>query len=178
MRVLNLVETSGLQTDAGFFVIKRCGVSQYRKMGFDKEHYRHSPISPSAQCYLVAERDKSAVFVALLPNPCRGKRNVWRVSRFVILPEYQGKGLALAVLNFFGERVKGFDCQLTISTGDALFAATLLKSTTWTMSVFKRETKNCPYPLFSFCYGAYQKPSYVKLVKKNKTIDEVLNGTR
>jgi len=178
MRILNLIETMELKTDAGNFAIRRCGASQYRKCGFDKQHYRHAALSKSAQCYLVSEQDNPAVFVALLPNPCRGKRNVWRISRFAILPEYQGKGLALSVLNFFGEQVKRHDCQLTISTGDAMFAASLLKSKTWTMSVFKRETANCPYPLYSFCYGEYQKPDYTKPVKKRKTLDEILNGTR
>lgn len=82
---------------------------------FADHHYLSGALNPASRCYLALWDDAPVAFcavVALLGKPGR-----WRVSRLVVLPEYQGIGIGGAVLDAVCEsrRAAGLRMNLTAS---------------------------------------------------------------
>jgi ABC-type lipoprotein export system ATPase subunit len=71
------------------FKLYRCEVDAWRM--FEHHHYLTGTISRASQCYMATVDDKPAGFVAALS--VIGKKGCWRLSRSVVLPDYQGVGV-------------------------------------------------------------------------------------
>ena len=69
--------------------LNRCKVDAWRMFG--KHHYLTSNISPASHCYMAFVDGNPAGFCAVLP--VMGKKNCRRLSRTVVLPDYQGIGV-------------------------------------------------------------------------------------
>lgn len=68
-------------------------------------HYMTAELHRAAQCYGLWCEGQLAAFAALLHNPISAPGRhvpIWRVSRVVTLPDYQGLGLAFALLDVLG----------------------------------------------------------------------------
>ena len=61
---------------------------------FARHHYLSGQLAPGARCYL-AMRGVPVTFCATLAQI--GRRNEWRISRIVTLPDYQGVGIGMRV---------------------------------------------------------------------------------
>ncbi len=79
--------------------IFRCGSRAWRL--FAKHHYLSGNLSPMARCYLALWNDEPVAFCAALP--VIGRRNHWRVSRIVTLPDYQGIGIGMKMIEAVGD---------------------------------------------------------------------------
>ena len=73
----------------------RCAREAWRLFG--PHHYLSGSLHHSAQCFLATWHDEPVAFVAVLPMT--GKRNYRRISRIVVLPDFQGVGIGSAVLD-------------------------------------------------------------------------------
>ena len=60
---------------------------------FSKHHYLSESLNKSAQIYVGLIKDQPAVFTAILPLINANVKNARRISRTVVLPDYQGIGL-------------------------------------------------------------------------------------
>jgi GNAT superfamily N-acetyltransferase len=74
--------------------IFRCRRGAWRM--FARHHYLSGSICPTARCYLALWDGSPVTFCATIP--ILGRRNHWRVTRIVTLPDYQGIGIGTAVL--------------------------------------------------------------------------------
>ena len=74
--------------------IFRCGRGAWRM--FARHHYLSGSICPTARCFLALWGGAPVTFCATVP--IIGRRNHWRVTRIVTLPDYQGIGIGMAVL--------------------------------------------------------------------------------
>jgi GNAT superfamily N-acetyltransferase len=72
----------------------RCDRAAWRLFG--KHHYLSNTLHPSAQCYLGTWEGEPVGFCAVLP--LMGRRGHDRVSRLVVLPDYQGIGVGRRLL--------------------------------------------------------------------------------
>lgn len=67
---------------------------------FKKHHYLTADMNMGAYCFCFTWDDKLVGFVSALANPMKGITNAWRLSRTVVLPDFQGMGLGSKISEF------------------------------------------------------------------------------
>lgn len=98
---------------------------------FKQHHYLTQDLNKAAKCFLILFNDKPVGFMGILPMPSGTIQNAYRVSRLVVLPDFQGLGIGIKILNFFGSMYKKDNKTLYIKTSNP--------------SLFKGMTKNKNY---------------------------------
>jgi len=68
---------------------------------FRNYHYLNGSLPSTAQCYTAVYSGKPIAFIAVVH--IHMKANYYRVSRLVVLPDYQGIGVGKRLLNFIAE---------------------------------------------------------------------------
>jgi GNAT superfamily N-acetyltransferase len=68
---------------------------------FRHYHYLAGSLPPTAGCYTAVYKDKPITFIAVIQVRMRSR--YYRVSRLVVLPDYQGIGVGKRLLNFIAE---------------------------------------------------------------------------
>jgi GNAT superfamily N-acetyltransferase len=71
---------------------------------FRQYHYLSGSLVPHARCYCAVYHDKPIAFIAVVH--IHMKARYYRVSRLVVLPDYQGIGVGKRLLNFIAELYK------------------------------------------------------------------------
>ena len=79
--------------------IFRCRRSAWRL--FANHHYLSGALAPSPRCFLALWHGEPVAFCATLT--LIGRKNRWRISRIVTLPDYQGIGIGTAVAEAVAE---------------------------------------------------------------------------
>jgi len=103
---------------------------------FSRHHYLSPSLSTAAQCYLATWTGRPVCFIAVIPSVGRytGHR---RVTRLVTLPDYQGVGIASAVLDAVAQRYTADGLHLGITTSHPAMIAHLKASSAWRATGFK-----------------------------------------
>ena len=68
---------------------------------FRQYHYLSGSLASTARCYVALYRDKPIAFIAVVH--IHMKSRYYRVTRLVVLPDYQGIGVGKRLLNFIAE---------------------------------------------------------------------------
>jgi GNAT superfamily N-acetyltransferase len=68
---------------------------------FRQYHYLNGSLPSTARCYAAVYQDKPVAFIAVVH--IRMKARYYRVTRLVVLPDYQGIGVGKRLLNFIAE---------------------------------------------------------------------------
>ena len=99
---------------------------------FKQHHYLSEELNKSAKCFLVLWNDKPIAFMGILPMPSGTIQNAFRVSRLVVLPDFQGLGVGMKILNFFGAIYKKDGKTLYIKTANpSLFKGMIRNTQHW-----------------------------------------------
>ena len=111
------------------FNIFSCHRGQWRL--FRKHHYLNdADLHTQSECYAaVRSGGAAAAFVSLLA--AMGMRRTKRISRLVVMPEFQGLGLGRRLADWIGERCRGKGLALRITTAHPAMLAALDKSASW-----------------------------------------------
>jgi len=107
--------------------IFRCGRDAWRLFG--PHHYLSGDLHHSAQCYVALWNGRPVAFAAVLPMA--GKRNYRRVSRLVVLPDFQGVGIGSAMLEAVCELYVARGVRMGITTGHPGMIRRLWNSPKW-----------------------------------------------
>jgi GNAT superfamily N-acetyltransferase len=75
-------------------------------------------LNKASKCFALTWNDKPTSFIAILPLPSGTLQNAFRVSRLVVLPDYQGLGFGIKLLNYIGAMYKTIDKKLYIKTSN------------------------------------------------------------
>lgn len=62
-------------------------------------HYLTAELNKAARCFALAVNGRLAAFLGMLYRPHARVRDIWGVSRLVTLPDFQGLGLAFALID-------------------------------------------------------------------------------
>lgn len=118
------------------FTIRKCGRNEWSK--FRRYHYLDTELANSAQCHGLYHGDKIIGFIGVLHFPHPHNAKIKRVSRLVILPDYQGIGIGTAFLRHVGAIYSdaGFDFRITSSAKNVLHS--LNKSPNWKLERYSR----------------------------------------
>ena len=68
---------------------------------FRQYHYLNGKLGGGVRCYVALYQEKPVAFIAVAHVRMRG--HFFRVSRLVVLPDYQGIGIGKRLLNFVAE---------------------------------------------------------------------------
>lgn len=137
-----LVKVSVGQQHMKLFV-QRVERSVYMKLGLSNLHYMREPINKGAMCLLFTDlKGRNVAFVGLLNNPSRSYPNAVIVSRIIVFPQFQGKGLSVPILDKVGAMLAAKGLLLFINTEHKSFGERLDSSACWIGTTFdKKERK-------------------------------------
>lgn len=87
----------------------------------------------SARCFGVYEENTIVAFMGVLHQPHGVNKRIKRVCRLVVLPDYQGIGIATKFLEIIAKYYtkKGYDFSIVTSAKNLIYA--LKKNNKWTL---------------------------------------------
>ena len=104
---------------------------------FAPYHYMSAELHPAAKCYGLWANGSLASFVALLHQPISsgGERvPIWRTQRGVTLPDWQGLGLVMVLIDALGAEYKADGKRVHSSPAHPMFVRSFDKSPNWKMT--------------------------------------------
>ena len=111
------------------FEIFQTGDKTIWKM-FAKHHYLSHSHNNAANVFIATVNDEIAGFISVIAQPSKMKGQK-RVHRLVILPDYQGAGIGIKLLNEVGKVYKKDKWRYTINTTAPSLIYALKKSDKW-----------------------------------------------
>jgi len=103
---------------------------------FRRHHYLSRELNRAAHCYLVLWQGEPVAFGAVLAQP--GRAGQWRITRIVVLPDYQGLGIGHRLASALGEICRGERRKLSITTSHPAMIAALRHASDWRVSGVKK----------------------------------------
>lgn len=107
----------------------RCRYEAWRL--FKQHHYLSHELNKASKCYGINWENKIIGFMGILPLPHAYMENCFRVSRLVILPDYQGLGIGFAFNNYIASLYKKIGCRFFIKTSNPAIGEKLVRSSDW-----------------------------------------------
>lgn len=86
------------------------------KLGFYSHHYLTAEMNPTATCFVIKWNGNNVGFISFLPLFGFHQQDNYRISRFVIIPDYQGIGLSRRIIDFFASIYKSIGKNMCIKT--------------------------------------------------------------
>ncbi len=114
--------------------ITRCHKRLWRL--FARHHYLSGSLSVAARCFIALTNHDPVAFCATLP--VIGRRNHWRISRIVTLPDYQGIGIGMNVAEAVARIHLGQGHRLNVTASHPALIAHCRKSPHWRAVNFRR----------------------------------------
>jgi len=114
--------------------IFRCRHEAWRL--FKKHHYLSADLHRSARCYLAVWEERPTAFCAVLNTICR--QGVYRISRLVTLPDFQGLGIGTALAEAVGETYLDAGKRFTIAGSHPAILAHCSRSPRWRLVRVKK----------------------------------------
>ena len=106
---------------------------------FKHHHYLTSELNPAAKCFLFTWNEKPVCFVAIMPLPSGWLENAFRVSRIVVLPDYQGLGIGFRANNYLAAIYKALGARYYIKTSNPAMGEAQLRSKDWKETTSSRK---------------------------------------
>ena len=107
---------------------------------FAPYHYLTASLNRSARCYVLWARlgdgeMQPAAFAGVLHRPTRVRtaHPVWGISRVVTLPDWQGLGLAFALMDNLGAAYRAMGCKLHMYPAHLSLIRSFDRSPNWTL---------------------------------------------
>ena len=106
---------------------------------FAKHHYLSHSHNKAAHTYVAYVNNQLAGFISILPFPHPKVKKVKRVHRLVILPDFQGVGIGIRLLNFIGNFYLDQTFRYRITTSAPSLINALKKSDIWRCIDYSRK---------------------------------------
>jgi GNAT superfamily N-acetyltransferase len=112
----------------------RCRRGAWRM--FARHHYLSGSICPPARCFLALWEGSPVTFCGTIP--IIGRRDHWRVTRIVTLPDYQGVGIGTAVLEAVAQLHRRQHHRINVTASHPAMVAHCRRSPRWRAVSVKR----------------------------------------
>lgn len=83
---------------------------------FRQHHYLSGDLNIASRVFVAFLNDTMVGFIAILPFPNGALKNAYRIHRLVILPDFQGLGIATKMIKYFANLHKKLNCGFYIRT--------------------------------------------------------------
>lgn len=97
-------------------------------------HYLSHELHRAAECYVGMVEGRLAAFCAIINFPHPQVPNFKSVHRLVVLPDYQGVGLGIKMLDFVADIYRGRKKRVIITTSNPAMKKALEKDGKWMLS--------------------------------------------
>lgn len=122
--------------------VQRVERNVYEKLALSHLHYMKDPINKGTMCLLFTDsKERNVAFVGLLNNPSKAYPNAVMVSRIVVFPQFQGKGLSIPILDKVGAMLAAKGLLLFINTEHESFGKRLDSSVCWIGTTFDKKVR-------------------------------------
>jgi hypothetical protein len=122
---------------------------------FARHHYLEGSLAPTARCFAALWNDAPVAFCATLP--LIGRHNHWRITRLVVLPDFQGVGIGLRVAESVAELHLAEGRRVNITASHPAVLAHCRRSPRWRL-VQLRRTGSRPSKKFNNYTGSIARP--------------------
>lgn len=110
---------------------------------FQQHHYLTAKLNKAARTFAASWNGTIVAFIGVLALPHAKLKNAWRVSRIVVLPDFQGLGIGMKLCDYMGSLISGGGGSFYIRAAHAITTAYLLKhEELWKLSSSKPSGKN------------------------------------
>ena len=109
--------------------IFRCRYDTWKM--FKQHHYLTEDLNKASCNYVVLWNDKPIAFIAILPFPGVGDEKTRRISRIVVLPDFQGLGIGKHLVNYISALYWKNKHQMFIRTMNPALGIALSKDKNW-----------------------------------------------
>lgn len=109
--------------------IVRCRYETWKL--FKQHHYLTEDLNKAATNYLVLWNEQPICFIGVLPFPGVGDEKTRRISRIVVLPDFQGLGLGKSILNYISSLYAKNESIMYIRTMSPALGLALAKDNNW-----------------------------------------------
>ena len=116
---------------------------------FARHHYLTGSLSTAARCFLAVWDGRPVAFCAMVA--LLGRKNRWRMSRIVTLPDYQGVGIGMAVMEAVAELHVRDGCRVNVTASHPALLAHCRRSPRW-RAINVRKTGSATAKNFSKTY--------------------------
>lgn len=114
--------------------IRKVPWSEWRR--FAPFHYLTSSLNRAARCFVLYVNDSPAAFAGMLPRPTKGQHgeiSIMGCSRLVTLPDYQGLGLAFALIDKIAAAYKSASLRARTYPAHPALIRAFDRSSKWAM---------------------------------------------
>ncbi|MDA7977168.1 MAG: hypothetical protein MPJ50_00185 [Pirellulales bacterium] len=126
---------------------------------FARHHYLSGKLNPAAVCYLATWHGEPVAFCGVLNSI--GHVGLRRISRLVVLPDYQGVGIGGRFMDAIGEIYADAGDRLRITTSHPAIIARLRTSSQWVVTSIRRGGSN---------WGAFAKRKKIHSTSFGRTV--------
>lgn len=98
---------------------------------FKQHHYLTADLNKAAKCFIAIWKDKPVAFIAILPFPNGQFKNAFRVSRVVILPDFQALGIGYALTTYVASLYNALGNSYYIRTSNPALVNKMRNSKEW-----------------------------------------------
>ena len=109
------------------------------------------------------DHDKIVAFIGVIHFPHPKNKKIKKVTRLVVLPDYQGIGLGVAFLNAVAEIYKGYDFRITTSAKNLIYA--LNKHKNWRLDDYGRHKVSKTFSMQNTFRGSVKTASFIYVSK-------------
>lgn len=109
--------------------IVRCRYETWKL--FKQHHYLTDELNKASNNYLILWNEQPIAFIAILPFPGVGDEKTRRVSRIVVLPDFQGLGIGKSILNYVSALYLKEESTMYIRTMSPALGLALAKDSNW-----------------------------------------------
>lgn len=98
---------------------------------FKQHHYLTEDLNLASKSFVITWNDKPIAFIGVLPFPNGSFKNAFRITRLVILPDFQGLGIGLKILNYISSLYLTDNKTMYIRTSNPALYLGLQKNNDW-----------------------------------------------
>lgn len=110
---------------------------------FRKYHYLNHNLNTAARVFVAFANGQLAGFSSILPQPHPVRKNLWRLHRSVVLPDYQGVGIASAMRISIADDFKRRGIDVSTVTSNRAMIASMRYSPLWKcVSIGRKQTRS------------------------------------
>lgn len=125
---------------------------------FKKYHYLSSEHNNSASAFVATLNGKLCGYLSVIHFPCPANKNIKKVHRLVVLPDFQGLGIGRYLLEYVGQIYKSKGKDFTITSSNPSLVYSLKKSNRFICDRIGRMKKE----------NSTTTKSFVKSISKNR----------
>jgi ABC-type lipoprotein export system ATPase subunit/GNAT superfamily N-acetyltransferase len=85
---------------------------------FKQHHYLTENLNKAAKNFIFLWNEKPIAFIGVLPFPNGSFQDAFRISRLVVLPDFQGLGIGFKILNYISQLYKNIGKTMYIRTSN------------------------------------------------------------